>query len=123
MDNQIHHFDYIDAEIYLTEEDHNMFAQDDENTISEVDSEQYLRGHHNSIDYVQRKLKLRSWDLIINKGNTNPNQLSSSQQNLGKHKYITVQKNSENKEKKSKEIKQPMPIDVDRPNSSFNMQS
>ena len=30
LDNQIHHFDDLDSEIYLTEEEHNMFAQEDD---------------------------------------------------------------------------------------------
>ena len=27
LDNKIHHFDIVDSEIYLTKEEHNMFAQ------------------------------------------------------------------------------------------------
>ena len=67
MDHHIHHFDDINAEIYLTKEEHNMFSHDDESTISVTNSKQYLRGYQNSIDDVQRKFKLRSRDVVINK--------------------------------------------------------
>ena len=38
MDNQIHHFDDLDTLIYLAEEEHNLFAQEDNSNISGVDS-------------------------------------------------------------------------------------
>ena len=41
MENQIHHFDDLDSDIYLTEEDHNLFAQQDDCNNCEVDSEKY----------------------------------------------------------------------------------
>ena len=43
MDNQIHHFDDIDSEIYLTQEEHNLFAQEDDSPISKIYSKQYQR--------------------------------------------------------------------------------
>ena len=82
-----------------------MFAQDDESNISEVDSEHYQRGYPNSIDDFQKKLKLRSHDVTINKGRPNQNQPSTSKQNSAKEKDTTIHKNSENKEQKSKENK------------------
>ena len=54
MDNQIHHFDNIDSEIYLIEEEHNTFSQEDESHISEIDLEQYQRGYQNTIDDFQK---------------------------------------------------------------------
>ena len=38
MDNQIHHFDDIDSKIYLIEEENNLFSQEDDSHISEIDS-------------------------------------------------------------------------------------
>ena len=92
MENYINHFDDIDSWIYLTEEEHNMFSHDDESNISEVDSEQYKRGYQNAIDDFQKKLKLRSRDVTVNKGRPNQNQPSTSKQN------------SEKKKKKKKKI-------------------
>ena len=37
MDHHIHHFDDVNAKIYLTEEEHNLFDHDDESTISVTD--------------------------------------------------------------------------------------
>ena len=99
-----------------------MFAQDDESTISMTDPEQYLRGYQNAIDDVKNKLKLRSRDLVINKGRRNQNQPSTSKTNQEKEKDTNVHKNSENTEQKSKENKHPMPIDEEKPISSFNLQ-
>ena len=62
-----------------------MFAHDDESTISVTDSEHYLRGYKNAIDDVQRKLKLRSRDVVINKGRLNQNH-SASKKNQEKEK-------------------------------------
>ena len=99
-----------------------MFAQDDESTISMTDPEQYLRGYQNAIDDVKNKLKLRSRDLVINKGRQNQNQPSASKKNQEKEKDTNVHKNSENIEQKSKENKHPMAIDEEKPISSFNLQ-
>ena len=63
-------------EIYLTEEEHNMFAQEDDNNL-EGELEQYHKVYMHAIDDV-RKIKLRSRDVTINKGRLNPNQPSSS---------------------------------------------
>ena len=60
MDNKIHRFNDTNAVIYLTKEEHNMFAQDGDSNIAEVDSEQYQRGYQNAIDDFKNKLKLRS---------------------------------------------------------------
>ena len=106
MDRHIHHFDDINAGIYLTEEENNMFSHDDENTILVTDSKHYLRGYQNAIDGVQKKLKLRSRYVIMNKGRPNQIHPSTSKQNQEKEKekeketkeYTTVHKNSENKE-------------------------
>ena len=38
MENQNHHFDDIDFGIYLTEEEHNFFAQEEDGHMSEIDS-------------------------------------------------------------------------------------
>ena len=57
MDNQIHHFDDIDSKIYLTEEEHNLFSQEDDYHISEIDSKQYQRGYQNAIDDFQKNIK------------------------------------------------------------------
>ena len=81
IDNQIHHFNDINSEIYVTEEEHNLFPQEDENPISEIDLEKYHRGYQNTIDDLYKKLKLRSPDVIKNKGKPNPTHLSTSQQN------------------------------------------
>ena len=86
MENQNHHFDDIDSKIYLTEEEHNWFAQEDDSHISEIYSEQYQRGYQNAINNFQKKLKLRSHDGIINKGRPKPNQISSYQQSSEKIK-------------------------------------
>ena len=75
--DQIHHFSDLDSEIYLTEEEHNMFAQVDDNALME-ELEKYHKGYMHAIDDV-RKIKLRSRDVAINKGGLNPNQHSSSQ--------------------------------------------
>ena len=39
MENQIHHFDDMDLEIYLIEEEHNIFAQEEECSIFELETE------------------------------------------------------------------------------------
>ena len=84
IEDQIHHFGDLDSEIYLTEEENNMFAQEDENNDFEEESEQYQIGYLHAIDDVQRKIKLRNRDFTVNKGRFNQNQPSSSQQNTEK---------------------------------------
>ena len=59
--------------------------------------------------------------MIINKGNPNSNDLSNTQQNSEKQKDTIVQKNPKNKEQKSKENKNLVPIDVEIPISSLNL--
>ena len=58
-----------------------MFAHEDDSGVSEVDLEQYQRGYQNAIDDFQKKLKLRSRDVIINKRRSNAKRPSSSQTN------------------------------------------
>ena len=65
---------------------------------------------------------MRSRDLVINKGRWNQNQPSTSKKNQEKEKDTNVHKNSENIEQKSEENSHPMPIDEEKPISSFNLQ-
>ena len=83
-ENEIHLFGEQDSEIYLTKEEHNMFAQEDAN--EEFKNESYQRGYLHAMDDVQRKMKLRNRDVPINKGKANPNQPSSSSLNVEKGK-------------------------------------
>ena len=57
IEDHIHHFGDLDSKIYLTKEEHNMFAQVDDNALVE-ELEQYLKGYMHAIDDV-RKIKLR----------------------------------------------------------------
>ena len=64
-EDHIYHFGDLDSEIYLTEEEHYMFTQVDENTlIGEL--EQYHKGYMHAIDDV-RNIKFRSRDISIHK--------------------------------------------------------
>ena len=126
IEDHTHHFGDLNYEIYLTEEEHNMFAQKDDNKYFEEDLEQYYKGYMHAIDDVQRKIKLRSRDVIMNKGKLNPNQPSSSQMDTKTKKQKTkgtVHKEIENKTEKIKELKQTTPIDVDKIYYVFNLQS
>ena len=58
--NEIHPFGEIDSEIYLTEEEHRMFSQEDGNEEFERESEQYQRGYLHAMDDVQRNIRLRN---------------------------------------------------------------
>ena len=60
-----------------------MFAQEDDNKDFQEELEQYQKGYMYAIDDV-RKIKLRTRDVIMNKGRLNPNQPSSSQMNIEK---------------------------------------
>ena len=73
----IHHFGDLDFDIYVTKEEHDMFAQLDDKALTE-ELEQYHKGYMHAIDDV-KKIKLRSRDIVVNKGGLNPNQASSSQ--------------------------------------------
>ena len=84
MDNQRHHFDVLYTEVYLIEEEHNLFSQEDDCNAFEIESEQYQKGYQNAIDYFQKKLKFRSRDVFINKGRPNSNHPSSSEHNVEK---------------------------------------
>ena len=103
-----------------------MFAQEDDNKVFEEELEQYQRGYLHIIDDVQRKIKLRSRDVTMNKGMLNPNHPSSSQQNIEKRtekqKEPMVYKEPENKIEKTKEVKQPaVLVDVEKIVSNFNL--
>ena len=84
IEDQIHHFGDLDSEIYLIEEEHSRFSQEDDNNDFEEESKKYRRGYLHAIDDVQRKIKLRNRDVTVNKGRLNQNQPSSSQQNTKK---------------------------------------
>ena len=76
---------------------------------------------------VQRKIKLRNRDVTVNKGRFNQNQPSSSQHNIEKknerQKHHIVYKEYENKREKTKEVKQPALMDVEKTVSTFNLQT
>ena len=80
IEDHIHHFGDLDSEIYLTEYEHSLFSQEDDNRYFEKELEQYHKGYMHAIDDV-RNIKLRGRDVVINKGILNPNQPSSSQIN------------------------------------------
>ena len=121
----------MDSEIYLTEEEHNMFAQEDDYNTLEVETKQHpKRISKCNWWFLENKIKLRSRDAIINKGRPNSSQPSSSQQyttkqtkqQKEKQKENTIQKVLDNKKEMSKEIRQQIQVDVDRAASSFNLQ-
>ena len=68
----------MDSDIYLTEIEHSMYAQEDDNKNFEVELEKYQRGYLHAMDDVQRKIQLRNRDAIVNKGRLDPNHPSSS---------------------------------------------
>ena len=82
IEDYIHHFGDLDSEIYLIEEEHNMFAQEDYNNL-EGELEQCHKRYMHAIDDV-RKIKLRSRDVSINKGILNTNHPFSSKINTKK---------------------------------------
>ena len=57
-ENEIHLFGELDSEIYLTEEEHNMFTQEDGHGEFERETEQYQRGYMHAMDDVQRNIRL-----------------------------------------------------------------
>ena len=63
-----------------------MFGQEDGSEESEIETEQYQRGYLHAMDDVQRKIRLRNRDVLINKGKENPNQPSTSSLNVEKGK-------------------------------------
>ena len=79
------------------------------------------------MDDVQRKIRLRNREVLINKGKVNPNQPSTSFLNIERGKEIqkesVVNKEVENEIQKNKGMKQITPIDVERVSSSFNLQN
>ena len=104
-----------------------MFAQEDDNKYFEEELEQYQKGYMHAINDVQRNIKLRSRDVIMNKGRLNPNHPSSSQMNTKKRnkkqKEPFVHKQIENRIEKIKELKQTTPMDANKFSSLFNLQS
>ena len=91
----IHHFSDLDSEIYLTEEEHDMFTQVDGKTLTK-ELEQYHKGYMHAIDDV-RKIKLRNRDvaiqkkggdstsdIVVPKGGLDPDQPSSCHTGPGK---------------------------------------
>ena len=68
IEDQILHFGDLDSKIYLTQEEHNMFAQEDDNNDFEEESKQYQREYLHAIDDVQRNIKLRNRHVAISKG-------------------------------------------------------
>ena len=78
-----------------------MFAQEDDNNDFEKESEQYQRGYLHAIDYVQRNIKLRNRDVVVDKGRLNSNKPSTSSLNTEtrneKQKDPVVNKEVENK--------------------------
>ena len=124
-ENEIHLFGEQDSEIYLTEEEHNMFAQQDIN--EEFDNEIYQRGYLHAMDDVQRKMRLRNRDVPINKGKANPNQPSSSSVNAEKgkeqQKETSMNKEVENDVQQDKVIKKATPVEVEKISAGFNLQN
>ena len=52
IEDHIHHFGDLDSDIYLTEEEHNVYTQEDENKELEEEYEQYQKGYMHAIDDV-----------------------------------------------------------------------
>ena len=67
-ENEIHLFGELDSQIYLIEEEHSMFAHEDGNEEFERETEQYQRGYLHAMDDVQKKIRLRNREVVINKG-------------------------------------------------------
>ena len=126
-ENEIHLFGELNSEIYLTEEEHNMFEQEGGNEEFEKETKQYQRGYLHAMDDVQRKIRLRKREVFINKGKANPNQPSTSSLNVEKGKEVQkesfVNKEVENEIQRGKIMKQVAPIDVERVGSGFNLQN
>ena len=77
------------------------------------------------MDDVQRKIKLRNRDVLINKGKANPNHPSTSSLNIEKwkelHKESFVNKEVENDVQMDKIIKKATPVDVEKIGAGFNL--
>ena len=87
-ENEIHLSGELDSEICLTEKEHNMFTQEDGHEEFEREIEQYQRDYLHVMDDVQRKIRLRNREFVINKGRLSPNQPSTSSLNTEKGKEI-----------------------------------
>ena len=77
------------------------------------------------MDDVERKIRLRNREVVINKGTLNPNQPSTSSLNTEKGKEIQkesiVNKEVENEIQRTKGMKQVTPIDVEKVIFTFNL--
>ena len=65
-----------------------MFEQEGGDEEFGKETEQYQRGYLHAMDDVQRKIRLRNRDVLINKGKANPNQPSTSSLNVEKGKEL-----------------------------------
>ena len=89
--NEIHLFRELDSELYLTDEEHHMFAQEGGNEDFERESEQCQRGYLHAMDDVQKNIMLRNREVVVNKGRINSNQPSTSSLNTEKErKYKNI---------------------------------
>ena len=64
-EDHIHNFKNLDSEIYLNEEEHDMFSQVDDKTLT-GELEQYHKGYMHAIDDA-RRIKLRNRDIVVHK--------------------------------------------------------
>ena len=78
-----------------------------------------------NMDDVQRKIRLRNREVVVNKGRPNSNKPSTNSLNTEKGKEIEkdtiVNKEVENKIEKTKGTKQMAPVDVEKVTSIFNL--
>ena len=85
------------------------------------------RGYLHAMDDVQRKIRLRNMDVLINKGKANPNQPSTSSLNVEKGKELQkdpfVNKEVENDVQRDKIIKKATSVDVEKIGAGFNLQN
>ena len=102
-----------------------MYAQEDDDKDFKVASEQYQRGYLHVMDDVQRKIKLRSRDVTMNKGRLNQNHPSSSQQKTNNKKQKQneqiVHKEPVDKVEKTREVKQLALKEAEKTVSTFNL--
>ena len=100
-----------------------MFAQVDDNALIE-ELEQYHKGYMHAIDDV-RKVKLRSRDVVVNKGGLNPNQPSSNQtspkKRNEKQKEPIASKEVGKGTDNVKEPKQTVHVELGKLSSMFNL--
>ena len=86
-----------------------MFSYEGGNEDFEKESEQYQRGYLHAMDDVQRKIRLRNREVVVNKGRINSNQPSTNSLNIEKgkekQKHPIVNKEVENKIEKKEQNK------------------